>query len=253
MYTPTNISALSAITKPLHLALLAVSVVFSILPIASVTAAAKSDIAAIILPLSSTVWVPGEQGQITYRLAGSPGGQSFEIDLMSGDADNAQLVHVFETPATPKSSGINSVTVDVPKSIPEGKYGLRLGLADGTVWKYSQIFTVSKNGPVPSKATTKDNDNDKPEKSSSGASASKSSDDEDSSETDSDAVETPKDSVTHSNTQGMMTSGNEKGRPASRPVQVQSKSAADTLRLPVRGVLPMTAAVLAIALNGLLA
>ncbi|KAJ2722204.1 hypothetical protein GGI07_003481 [Coemansia sp. Benny D115] len=115
----------------------------------TLTAAADSKISAIILPLSSTVWVPGKQGQITYRISGSPSDLSFEIDLMSGDPDNAQLVYVFEKAAVPTSSGVNTVTVDVPKSIPNGKYGIRLGIPDGSEWKYSQIFAVDANGSAP--------------------------------------------------------------------------------------------------------
>ncbi|KAJ2382084.1 hypothetical protein H4S02_005912, partial [Coemansia sp. RSA 2611] len=85
-------------------------------------------------------------GTISYRISGEPDDTSYEIDLMSGDPDNAQLVHVFEQTAKPTVSGVNSVAVDVPAAIPEGKYGIRLGLPDGTEWKYSQIFTIGDSG-----------------------------------------------------------------------------------------------------------
>ncbi|KAJ2794165.1 hypothetical protein H4R20_006313 [Coemansia guatemalensis] len=106
---------------------------------------ASAEISAILTPLASTVWVPGKQATITYRISGEPDGESYEIDLMSGDPDNAQLVHVFEQTAEPTVAGINSVTVDVPSTIPEGTYGIRLGLPEDSNWKYSQLFTISHN------------------------------------------------------------------------------------------------------------
>ncbi|KAJ2615229.1 hypothetical protein GGF44_005961 [Coemansia sp. RSA 1694] len=115
--------------------------------------AAAADIAAIILPLASTVWTPGKTATITYRISGSPDSTSYEIDLMTGEPDNAQLVHVFDKMAVPTASGVNSVTVQVPATLPEGKYGLRLGPPNGSVWKYSQLFAISNtaqsSGHVP--------------------------------------------------------------------------------------------------------
>ncbi|KAJ2743992.1 hypothetical protein GGI20_003319 [Coemansia sp. BCRC 34301] len=108
------------------------------------TAYADADIAAIILPLASTVWAPGKSATISYRISGSPDNKSYEIDLMAGEPDNAQLVHVFDKMAVPTTSGVNSVTVQVPATLPESKYGVRLGLPSGSAWKYSQIFTISK-------------------------------------------------------------------------------------------------------------
>ncbi|KAJ1647882.1 hypothetical protein LPJ64_000767 [Coemansia asiatica] len=108
----------------------------------------SSEITAIILPLSSTVWVPGKQSKVTYRVLGKPNGQAFEIDLVTGDPDNAQLVYIFKNSAVPESEGINSVTVDVPDSVSEGKYGIRIGSVDGNYWKYSQIFSISSSAPT---------------------------------------------------------------------------------------------------------
>ncbi|KAJ2910767.1 hypothetical protein GGI21_000533 [Coemansia aciculifera] len=109
-----------------------------------IVAATAASIAAIILPLSSTVWAPGKSATITYRISGSPDNTSYEINLMTGEADNAQLVHVFDKLAVPTISGVNSVTVQVPATLPEGKYGVRLGDPNGSTWRYSQLFTVSK-------------------------------------------------------------------------------------------------------------
>ncbi|PIA16651.1 hypothetical protein COEREDRAFT_42143 [Coemansia reversa NRRL 1564] len=128
----------------LYVKLIRLVVMYSvcILPIA------LAEISAILSPLASTVWVPGEQGTISYRISGEPDGESYEIDLMSGDPNNAQLVHVFEQTAEPTIAGINSVTVDIPSTIPEGTYGVRLGLPDDKEWKYSQLFSISHDGSV---------------------------------------------------------------------------------------------------------
>ncbi|KAJ2083438.1 hypothetical protein H4R24_000818 [Coemansia sp. RSA 988] len=107
---------------------------------------ASAEISAVLSPLASAVWVPGKQETITYRISGEPDGESYEIDLMSGNPNNAQLVHVFEQTAVPTVAGVNSVTVDVPSTIPEGTYGVRLGLPDDNDWKYSQLFTISHDG-----------------------------------------------------------------------------------------------------------
>ncbi|KAJ2859192.1 hypothetical protein GGH94_006237 [Coemansia aciculifera] len=109
-------------------------------------AATAADIAAIILPLASTVWAPGKSATISYRISGNPDNTSYEIDLMTGEPNNAQLVHIFDKMAVPTASGVNSVTVQVPATLPEGKYGIRLGLPNGSAWKYSQLFAVSKTG-----------------------------------------------------------------------------------------------------------
>ncbi|KAJ2614623.1 hypothetical protein H4S08_001624 [Coemansia sp. RSA 1365] len=132
---------------------------------------ALAEISAILSPLASTVWVPGEQGTISYRISGEPDGESYEIDLISGDPNNAQLVHVFEESAEPTITGINSVTVDIPSTIPEGTYGVRLGLPGDSEWKYSQLFTISHdvsaaadtagNSVVPVLADVKDSEGDK--------------------------------------------------------------------------------------------
>ncbi|KAJ2372106.1 hypothetical protein IW150_004280, partial [Coemansia sp. RSA 2607] len=103
-------------------------------------------IAAINLPLSTTVWVSGKTGTIAYRISGSPGGQAYEIDLVTGDPQNAQLVYVFDKQAVSNTTGINTVVVNIPSSIPNGRYGLRLGLPDENVWKYSQIFSIDSRG-----------------------------------------------------------------------------------------------------------
>ncbi|KAJ1863137.1 hypothetical protein H4R99_004937 [Coemansia sp. RSA 1722] len=104
---------------------------------------ADSEIAAIVLPLSSTIWVVGGQGRISYRVIGHPNGQTYEIDLMNGDPDNAQLVYVLTDSAVPSSEGINTVTIDIPDSISVGRYGVRVGLVNGDKWKYSQIFYIA--------------------------------------------------------------------------------------------------------------
>ncbi|KAJ2158638.1 hypothetical protein GGF46_003638 [Coemansia sp. RSA 552] len=99
-----------------------------------------------MLPVASTVWTPGEQGTITYRFAGTlSDGENYEIDLMTGDPENAQLVHVFDETTTPRGSGTNSVTVKVPDNIPDGTYGIRLGLPDQADWLYSQLFAIGAN------------------------------------------------------------------------------------------------------------
>ncbi|KAJ1862626.1 hypothetical protein H4R99_002873 [Coemansia sp. RSA 1722] len=104
---------------------------------------ADPEIAAIVLPLSSTIWVVGGQGRISYRVIGHPNGQTYEIDLMNGDPDNAQLVYVLTDSAVPSSEGINTVTIDIPDSISVGRYGVRVGLVNGDQWKYSQIFYIA--------------------------------------------------------------------------------------------------------------
>ncbi|KAJ2352996.1 hypothetical protein GGF43_003602 [Coemansia sp. RSA 2618] len=113
-----------------------------------------AEITSITSPLASAVWVPGKQGTVSYRISGEPDDVSYEIDLMSGDPDNAQLVHVFDQMAKPETSGVNSVMVDVPSNIPDGTYGIRLGLPDGDDWKYSQMFTISRNPDAGSSANT---------------------------------------------------------------------------------------------------
>ncbi|KAJ2002039.1 hypothetical protein H4R26_003817 [Coemansia thaxteri] len=54
---------------------------------------------------------------------------------------------------TPTASGVNTVTVQVPNTISEGKYGVRLGLPNGSTWKYSQLFDVSKTAKNNESAT----------------------------------------------------------------------------------------------------
>ncbi|KAJ2058046.1 hypothetical protein GGI17_005278 [Coemansia sp. S146] len=137
----TNFVSLGSLWRQLQF----LSLVLMILANFAIVAAA-ADIAAIILPLASTVWAPGKSATISYRISGSPDNTSYEIDLMTGEPNNAQLVHVFDKMAVPTASGVNSVTVQVPATLPEGRYGIRLGLPNGSAWKYSQLFAVSKTG-----------------------------------------------------------------------------------------------------------
>ncbi|KAJ2697580.1 hypothetical protein FB645_005873 [Coemansia sp. IMI 203386] len=109
---------------------------------------ADPEIAAIVLPLSSTIWVVGGQGRISYRVIGHPNGQTYEIDLMNGDPDNAQLVYVLTDSTVPSSEGINTVMVEIPDSISVGRYGVRVGLVNGDQWKYSQIFYIANSENV---------------------------------------------------------------------------------------------------------
>ncbi|KAJ1899217.1 hypothetical protein GGI16_005029 [Coemansia sp. S142-1] len=153
---------------------------------AIVTGAA--DIAAIILPLSSTVWAPGKSATISYRITGSPDNTSYEIDLMTGEPNNAQLVHIFDKMAVPTASGVNSVTVQVPATLPEGKYGIRLGPPNGSAWKYSQLFAVSKIGQSSDQAVKHVTPNANP-------SASKVKDDEESKSPSSSLSRTTTDSA----------------------------------------------------------
>ncbi|KAJ2682794.1 hypothetical protein GGH99_004594 [Coemansia sp. RSA 1285] len=103
-----------------------------------------AELSSIILPLESTVWSPGAQTTITYRITGSIGSDSYEIDLTTGSPNNAQLVYVFENEAKPTVVGVNSVSVAVPDSIPAGEYAVRMGVPTGpSSWVYSQMFTIS--------------------------------------------------------------------------------------------------------------
>lgn len=106
-----------------------------------------TDISAIILPLASSVWTQGKSATVSYRFAGELNNNhppQYEIDLMTGDPDNAQLVYVFTTPAAPTTNGVNAVTVKVPTSVSNGKYAIRVGKPDA--WKYSQTFTIDSSG-----------------------------------------------------------------------------------------------------------
>ncbi|KAJ2549199.1 hypothetical protein EV175_004536 [Coemansia sp. RSA 1933] len=117
---------------------------------------ALAELASIISPLESTVWNLGSQATITYRVTGSVGGEAYEIDLMAGNPDNAQLVYVFESEAKPTVVGVNSATVNVPSSVTSGKYSVRMGVSTDSVpsWKYSQTFTISNSTTNSPKASS---------------------------------------------------------------------------------------------------
>ncbi|KAJ1941556.1 hypothetical protein FBU59_003466 [Linderina macrospora] len=117
--------------------------IFSSLLAATVMFAADPEIS-IVMSLSSTVWVPGQQGAVSFRYTGQR--QSYEIDLIAGEADSVQLMHVFGTQAEPMESGFYSVMVDMPSDIPDGSYAVRVGMPDGGYWAYSQAFSISASG-----------------------------------------------------------------------------------------------------------
>ncbi|KAJ1958374.1 hypothetical protein EC988_000337 [Linderina pennispora] len=96
------------------------------------------------MPISSTVWVPGEQGTVGFRHTGTH--QSYEIDLVEGEVNNAQVVHVFDSMAEPVENGLYSVKVDVPSDIPDGAYTVRVGMPNGSFWACLQMFAISARG-----------------------------------------------------------------------------------------------------------
>ncbi|KAJ1988139.1 hypothetical protein GGI25_005704 [Coemansia spiralis] len=143
-------------SRPMALMLVLIQLFIALMELTSVSA----EISSVILPLASTVWVSGSSAAITYRVSDSVGDDPYEIDLMSGDPNNAQLVYVFEQTAKPTALGVNSVTVKVPTTLPEGKYGIRIGPAVGSSWKYSQIFTISNNADTSGSSESESNSHD---------------------------------------------------------------------------------------------
>ncbi|KAJ1919607.1 hypothetical protein H4219_001855 [Mycoemilia scoparia] len=118
----------------------------------------------VITPMRGTKWVPGEEVQVAFRYVGAIGEMTpgYEIDLVTGDPNNTEIVAILNESYKPSSAGISRLNITVPKDVELGdEYIVRVGdPTTDTEWVYSQKFSIVKSKGGSKKSGGSDEDED---------------------------------------------------------------------------------------------
>ncbi|KAJ1675241.1 hypothetical protein EV182_001648 [Spiromyces aspiralis] len=129
-----------------------------------VSQSAVAEIQRVINPLNGTKWHVGSREYITFRYTGPTGNDApaLEIDLITGDPDNAELVAILDSEFRPNQTGVNRVYVNVPSDVtPADGYSVRVGnpLSEYD-WNYSQQFSIVQGSSKGSSSNSSSSDDD---------------------------------------------------------------------------------------------
>ncbi|KAJ8652760.1 hypothetical protein O0I10_011565 [Lichtheimia ornata] len=113
------------------------------------TAALLSAVSAkitIVTPWAETTWTAGGHGNITWTSEKSDASQECQIQLMNGNASNANMVAFITSPASPVKCSDNRFDIYPLNDFESGKYWVRIGQRESDTWAYSGVFNFKGNG-----------------------------------------------------------------------------------------------------------
>ncbi|KAI9310643.1 hypothetical protein BX666DRAFT_1869300, partial [Dichotomocladium elegans] len=99
----------------------------------------------IVTPWANTTWVSGGLGSITWTSAANDTGNC-EIQLMNGNASNANMVAYVTSPGEPVNCTANAYNIYPLNDFASGQYWVRIGERISNAWVYSGVFTFQGNG-----------------------------------------------------------------------------------------------------------
>ncbi|CAO3628107.1 unnamed protein product [Cunninghamella blakesleeana] len=102
----------------------------------------------VITPWANTTWTAGQNGLITWKADPSDAGLKCDIQLMNGDAKNANLVAYVTAAATPVDCSLGSYEIKPLNDFKAGQYSIRIGQKDKNQWAYSGLFNFVGKGSV---------------------------------------------------------------------------------------------------------
>ncbi|KAI7887417.1 hypothetical protein K492DRAFT_202586 [Lichtheimia hyalospora FSU 10163] len=131
----------------------------SILLCAATLLSAVSAKITIVTPWAETTWTAGGHGNITWTSEKSDASQECQIQLMNGNASNANMVAFITSPASPVKCSDNRFDIYPLNDFESGKYWVRIGQRESDTWAYSGVFEFKGNGSATPlhKASTFDN------------------------------------------------------------------------------------------------
>ncbi|KAI9300486.1 hypothetical protein BJ944DRAFT_272968, partial [Cunninghamella echinulata] len=100
----------------------------------------------IITPWANSTWVSGQHGLITWKSDANEAKLKCDIQLMNGNAANANMVAYVTAPATPVDCSANSYDIYPLNDFAAGKYSIRIGQIATNTWAYSGLFEFQGKG-----------------------------------------------------------------------------------------------------------
>ncbi|KAG1563421.1 hypothetical protein G6F49_000050 [Rhizopus delemar] len=115
---------------------------------AGLVSAASQALASItvVSPWGTSVWSAGGHGEITWNATTPESTLNCDIQLMNGEAKNANLVAQVTDPSTPIACSAGKYDIHPLNDFAAGKYSIRIGQASTGNWYYSGLFTFNGTG-----------------------------------------------------------------------------------------------------------
>ncbi|KAG0750117.1 hypothetical protein G6F57_000388 [Rhizopus arrhizus] len=115
---------------------------------AGLVSAASQALASItvVSPWGTSVWSAGGHGEITWNATTPESTMNCDIQLMNGEAKNANLVAQVTDPSTPIACSAGKYDIHPLNDFAAGKYSIRIGQASTGNWYYSGLFTFNGTG-----------------------------------------------------------------------------------------------------------
>ncbi|KAI9254878.1 hypothetical protein BY458DRAFT_520567 [Sporodiniella umbellata] len=100
----------------------------------------------VITPWSTSVWTAGGNGNITWTATAPENALNCDIQLMSGDPKNQNIVAQITSPTTPIPCSAGKYDIHPINDFASGPYSIRIGQASTGTWAYSGSFTLNGTG-----------------------------------------------------------------------------------------------------------
>ncbi|CAO3645886.1 unnamed protein product [Cunninghamella echinulata] len=119
----------------------------------ALTLASVAQAVTVITPWANSTWVSGGDGVITWKSDANEAKLKCDIQLMNGNAANANMVAFVTAPETPVACSDNSYKISPINDFASGKYSIRVGQISTNTWAYSGLFEFQGKGTAQPKQT----------------------------------------------------------------------------------------------------
>ncbi|KAF7728770.1 hypothetical protein EC973_005608 [Apophysomyces ossiformis] len=100
----------------------------------------------VVTPWKDNTWTAGGHGNITWTADAAEAGKKCEIQLMNGEAKNANLVAFVTDPKAPIDCAVKQFDIYPLNDFAKGQYWIRIGDSATNNWAYSGVFNFVGNG-----------------------------------------------------------------------------------------------------------